>query len=140
MWPYERSLKFLFNRQWLSRYYNCVNVPLIWDCTTAHSEIIGVWLTHKYGYQWALVVDIDNSWSTVGVECTSRWDLSTLIERSSPIEFERLSLRIYGIVVWLMEKNFHKNRIWTWANRIYHMIDVEVWWFIYDLLSSQNSW
>ena len=50
--------------------------------------------THKHGSQWVFVVDIDDSWSTVGVEYASRWDLSTLIERSSPMGFERLSPKI----------------------------------------------
>ena len=69
--------------------------PLTWDGTTTHSEIVGVWLTYKYGSQWALIVDIDDSWSTIGVGCASRHDLSTLIESSS-MGFKRLSPRIYG--------------------------------------------
>ena len=68
---------------------------LTWDGTATHSEAAGVWLTHKHRSQWALVVDVGNSWSTIGVECASRSDLSSLIE-SSPIRFERLSLRVCG--------------------------------------------
>ena len=41
-------------------------------------------------------MDVGDSWSTVGVGYASRKDLSTLIERSSPMRFERLSPRIYG--------------------------------------------
>ena len=41
-------------------------------------------------------MDVGDSWSIVGVECASRWDLSTLIERSSPMRFERLGLKICG--------------------------------------------
>ena len=63
-----------------------------WDYMTTHSEATEIWLTHKHGSQWALVVDVDDSLSTIGIGCTSRWDASILIERSSPIGFERLSL------------------------------------------------
>ena len=41
--------------------------------------------------QGALVVDIGDSWSTIGVECASRWDLSILTEESSLMGFKRLS-------------------------------------------------
>ena len=41
-------------------------------------------------------MDVGDSWSTVGVGYTSRWDLSTLIERSSPMRFDKLSSKIYG--------------------------------------------
>ena len=70
--------------------------PLTWDGTAAHSETAEVWLTYKHGSQWALVMDVGDNWSTVGVGCASRQDLSTLIERSSSMRFERLSSRIYG--------------------------------------------
>ena len=79
---------------------------LTWDGTTTHSEIAGVWLTHKHGSQWALVVDIGDSWSTVGVGYTSRWDLSTVVERSSPMRFEKLSLRICDRSSVIDEKEF----------------------------------
>ena len=65
---------------------------LTWDDTIAHSETAGVWLTHQHGSQGALVVDVDDSWYTVGVGCASRWNLSILTEGSSPIEFKKLSL------------------------------------------------
>ena len=39
-------------------------------------------------------MDVGDSWSTIGVEYVSRWDLSILIERSSPIRFEKLNPRI----------------------------------------------
>ena len=51
-------------------------------------------------------MDIGDSWSTVEVGCTLRWDLSTLIEKSSPIEFERLCPRIYGHSSVINEKEF----------------------------------
>ena len=41
-------------------------------------------------------MDVSDSWSTVGEGCASRQDLSTLIERSSPMRFEKLSSRIYS--------------------------------------------
>ena len=41
-------------------------------------------------------MDVSDSWFTVGGGCALRWDLSTLIERSSPMRFERLSPRVYG--------------------------------------------
>ena len=41
-------------------------------------------------------MDVGDSWSTVRVEYASRWNLSILIERSSPMRFEKLSLRICG--------------------------------------------
>ena len=41
-------------------------------------------------------MDVGESWSTVRVGYASKWDLSTLIERSSPIGFEGLSLRVCG--------------------------------------------
>ena len=83
-----------------------MNDLLIWDGTTAYNETAGVWLTHKYGSQWALIVDVGNSWSTIGVGCASRWDLSILIEKSSPMRFERLSLKICGHSSVIDEKKF----------------------------------
>ena len=53
-------------------------------------------MTYKYGSQSILIVDVGDNWSTIGLGCTSRWDLSTFIERSSPMGFEKLSPRIYG--------------------------------------------
>ena len=41
-------------------------------------------------------MDVGDSWSTIEVRYISRWDLSILIERSSPMRFERLSLRVCG--------------------------------------------
>ena len=50
-------------------------------------------------------MDVGDSWSTVGVECASRYDLSTLIE-SSPMRFEKLSLRVCGHNSMIDEKEF----------------------------------
>ena len=80
--------------------------PLTWDGTAAHSDATEVWLTHKHGSQWALVVDIDDSWYTVGVGCASRCDLSTLVERSSLMKFEKLSPKIYGHSIVIDGKEF----------------------------------
>ena len=53
-------------------------------------------------------MDVGDSWSTVGVGYASRWDLSILIERSSPMRFERLSLRVYDHSSVIDEKNFYR--------------------------------
>ena len=45
---------------------------LTWDGTTAHSETVGVWLTHKHKIQWVFVMDIGDSWSTIEIGSTSR--------------------------------------------------------------------
>ena len=58
-------------------------------------------------------MDVGNSWSTIGVECASRWNLSTLIERSSLMDFERLSLRVYGHNSVIDEKFFYEDHNWT---------------------------
>ena len=39
-------------------------------------------------------MDVGDSWSTVGVGYASRKDLSTLIERSSPMRFEKPNPRV----------------------------------------------
>ena len=41
-------------------------------------------------------MDVDDSWSTIGIGRISRWDLSILVEKNSPMRFEKLSSRIYG--------------------------------------------
>ena len=41
-------------------------------------------------------MDVSDRLSTIGVGCASRWILSILIEISSPMKFERLSLRVCG--------------------------------------------
>ena len=51
-------------------------------------------------------MDVGDSWSTVEVGCASRQDLSILIERSSPMRFERLSPRIYDHSSVIDEKEF----------------------------------
>ena len=51
-------------------------------------------------------MNIDESWSTVGVGCASRWDLSILVEKSSPIKFEKLSSRINGHSSMIDRKEF----------------------------------
>ena len=76
----------------MSQCYSYVNSPLIWDGTTAQSKAAGVWLIHKHKSQWALAVDIDDSWSTVGVGYAPRWNLSILAEGNSPMRFKKLSL------------------------------------------------
>ena len=68
---------------------------MTWDGVTTLSEAVRVWLTHKHGSQWSLIVDVGDSWSTVGVVCVSKWDLSILAEGSSPIEFKKLSPWVY---------------------------------------------
>ena len=50
--------------------------------------------------------DVGDNWSIIRVGCTSRWDLSTLIEKSSPMRFERLNPRIYGHSSTNNEKEF----------------------------------
>ena len=45
---------------------------MTWDGTATHSETTEVWLTHKHRSQWALVVDVGDSWFTVGVGCALR--------------------------------------------------------------------
>ena len=52
------------------------------------------------------MVNIGDSWSTIGVGYASRWDLSTLVEKSSSMRFERLSPRIYGHSSVINEKEF----------------------------------
>ena len=39
--------------------------PLTWDGTATHSEAARVWLKYKHGSQWALIVDVGDSWPTV---------------------------------------------------------------------------
>ena len=58
-------------------------------------------------------MDVGDSWSTIGVGYVSRWDLSTLIEKSSPMKFERLNLRVCGHSSVIDEKNFYKDHNWT---------------------------
>ena len=58
-------------------------------------------------------MDVGDSWSTVGVGCASRWDLSTLIERSNPIKFERLSPRVCDHSSVIDEKIFYNDHHWT---------------------------
>ena len=70
-------------------------------------------MTHKFGSRLVLVVDIGDSWFTIGVGCVSRWDLSILVEKSSPMRFERLSLRICGHISVIDKESFHKNYILT---------------------------
>ena len=41
-------------------------------------------------------MDVGDYWSTIRVGYISRWNLSTLIERSNPMRFERLSPRVCG--------------------------------------------
>ena len=54
-------------------------------------------------------MDVGDSWSTVGVGYASRWDLSILIEKSSSMRFERLSLRVYGYSNVIDGKSFHRS-------------------------------
>ena len=49
-------------------------------------------------------MDVGDSWSTVGVRCASRWDLSILVERSSPMRFKRLSPLVYDHSIMIDEK------------------------------------
>ena len=51
-------------------------------------------------------MDVGDSWFTVEVGYTSKWDLSILVEKSSPIEFKKLSLRICDHNSIIDEKNF----------------------------------
>ena len=64
---------------------------LTYGITATRNEAAGIWLTHKYKSQWALVVDVNDSWSTVGAGCTLRWDLSIQAEGSSLMGFIKLS-------------------------------------------------
>ena len=62
----------------------------------------------------------------VQITCTSRWDLSILIEKSSPMRFEKLSPQVYDYGSVIMKKKNIWNHYWTWADRVYHMTDDKI--------------